>query len=180
MTLDIQTISKRRSPRIAAKSSSEKPELDSKIPWTSRHSDTHLIYKKGSEPKWMSDNIYIHSGFRTLTNTYTGCFYSLTFIHNETANVYTHLLGSLLFISIWLYASFYQISLYETSTIYDYIIIGSFMSGCIICMGSSTIFHLFICHSRAASIAWNKLDYVGIVGIIYGCFLPIAYYGINF
>jgi adiponectin receptor len=54
-------------------------------------------------------------------------------------------------------------------------------------MGCSTIFHLFCCHSQESCLKYQKLDYLGICGIIFGLllnflfrtgsFIPIAYFG---
>lgn len=41
--------------------------------------------------KWQCDNTYIHSGYRSKGEVLV----SLTFTHNETCNVYTHLIGAL-------------------------------------------------------------------------------------
>ncbi len=49
-------------------------------------------------PAWYADNEFIHSGYRRITNSYAGCFLSLFYLHNETANVYSHLVGALGFI----------------------------------------------------------------------------------
>ncbi|KAK8012086.1 cytochrome P450 [Apiospora arundinis] len=47
-------------------------------------------------PEWYVDNHYILSGYRLAKADYLEIFTSLTFLHNETCNVYTHLVGALL------------------------------------------------------------------------------------
>ncbi|PMD61779.1 uncharacterized protein K444DRAFT_379551 [Hyaloscypha bicolor E] len=42
---------------------------------------------------WRQDNEYITSGYRTLSGSFRKCLGSLKHIHNETVNVYSHLLG---------------------------------------------------------------------------------------
>jgi hypothetical protein len=46
--------------------------------------------------EWQLDNKYILSGYRPEKADYLEIFTSLTFLHNETCNVYTHLVGALL------------------------------------------------------------------------------------
>ena len=61
-----------------------------------------LIAKKGRTLKlheayeWQWDNKYIISGYRRGQTDYLEILTSLTFLHNETCNVYTHLIGALL------------------------------------------------------------------------------------
>jgi len=54
---------------------------------------------------------------------------------------------------------------------------GAFFLGAVLCLGFSATFHCCTCHSRKISAAFNKLDYVGIVVMIVGSFLPALHYG---
>ena len=47
-------------------------------------------------PEWQQDNKYIIRGYRLAKADYVEVFTSLTFLHNETCNVYSHLIGALL------------------------------------------------------------------------------------
>ncbi|RDW76178.1 hypothetical protein BP5796_06999 [Coleophoma crateriformis] len=49
-------------------------------------------------PDWAKDNEYMHSGFRPISNSYSECFKSLGYLHNETGNIYSHLLAT-----IWMF-----------------------------------------------------------------------------
>ncbi|KAJ3498375.1 hypothetical protein NLG97_g1172 [Lecanicillium saksenae] len=46
--------------------------------------------------EWQRDSKYILSGYRPEKADYLEILTSLTFLHNETCNVYTHLIGALL------------------------------------------------------------------------------------
>jgi adiponectin receptor len=46
--------------------------------------------------EWKRDNKYILSGYRPEKADYLEILTSLTFLHNETCNVYTYLVGALL------------------------------------------------------------------------------------
>ena len=50
--------------------------------------------------EWQWDNKYILSGYRPEKADYLEIFISLTFLHNETCNVYIHLIGALLLLLI--------------------------------------------------------------------------------
>ena len=45
---------------------------------------------------WQMDNRYILSGYRRGTADFRTILMSLTYVHNETCNVYTHLIGALI------------------------------------------------------------------------------------
>ncbi len=53
----------------------------------------------------------------------------------------------------------------------------AFFIGSIICLGFSATYHTIQCHSHSVSKQFNKLDYVGIVVMIVGSFLPALHYG---
>ncbi|KAI9299207.1 HlyIII-domain-containing protein [Neoconidiobolus thromboides FSU 785] len=127
-------------------------------------------------PAWAQDNIYIHTGYRVPTESYKGCWKSLLYLHNETGNVYSHLLGAIAFLILGLITSYY---LYSTGSAQwsDYFVIYAFIATAIFCLVSSALFHLFCCHSESHSKAWNKCDYIGIVFLIVGSFIPAVYFG---
>ncbi|KAI3478697.1 hypothetical protein L1887_59334 [Cichorium endivia] len=53
----------------------------------------------------------------------------------------------------------------------------AFFIGSVVCLGFSATYHAIQCHSHAVSKRFNKLDYVGIVVMIVGSFLPALHYG---
>lgn len=52
----------------------------------------------------------------------------------------------------------------------------AFFVGAVVCLGLSTCFHTFLCHSEWAGQLFSKLDYVGIALLIMGSFVPWLYY----
>ncbi|PWZ00517.1 HlyIII-domain-containing protein [Testicularia cyperi] len=54
---------------------------------------------------------------------------------------------------------------------------GVFFFASVICLGFSATYHTIQCHSEHVSKQFNKLDYVGIVVMIVGSFLPALHYG---
>lgn len=66
-----------------------------------------LLISFSEVPYWLQDNPSILGGYRRLQYTYRGCVKSMFYIHNETGNIYTHLLGALAFIGIAFATLFY-------------------------------------------------------------------------
>lgn len=127
-------------------------------------------------PVWAQDNIYIHTGYRVPTDSYRRCLHSLLFVHNETGNVYTHLLGCVAFVLLAFMTGSYLLST-SSAAWSDYAVLYTFIATAILCLGCSSLFHLFCCHSEEVSKSWNKCDYAGIVFLIVGSFFPAIYYG---
>jgi adiponectin receptor len=126
---------------------------------------------------WQQDNHYIISGYRPASNSYIKSFSSLSYLHNETVNIYTHLIGALLalFSSLILYQTLG--SRYETATREDVYVFSCFFAGAVACLGMSATYHTISNHSHAVAAWGNQLDYAGIVFLIWGSFVPVLYYG---
>jgi len=128
-------------------------------------------------PPWLKDNHYILSGYRPASNSYVKSFTSLGYVHNETFNIYSHLLGAIFFTSMS--AVLYQVlePRYATASRADVVAFGCFFVGAALCLGMSATYHAISNHSHAVASFGNKLDYVGIVFLITGSFTPSIYYG---
>lgn len=128
-------------------------------------------------PSWQRDNHFITSGYRPASNSYHRSFLSLGHLHNETVNIYTHLIGAV----VALLSSFiiYSVlgSRYESATREDVLVFSCYFLGAVACLGMSATYHLISNHSEQVAIWGNKLDYLGIVFLIWGSFIPILYYG---
>jgi adiponectin receptor len=128
-------------------------------------------------PHWQRDNHHIHSGYRPASFSFLLSFQSLTYIHNETVNIYTHLLPSVL--AVPAAVSLYRILAprYDTATQADIIGFGFFFAGAALCLGMSATYHTISNHSPTVARIGNALDYAGIVALIVGSFIPSVYYG---
>jgi adiponectin receptor len=126
---------------------------------------------------WQQDNQYIRSGYRPASNSYWRSMSSLSYLHNESVNIYTHLVGAVLAVigAIVLYQILQP--RYETATNEDLFVFGCFFFGAAACLGMSATYHTISNHSSTVASFGNKLDYLGILILIWGSHIPTIYYG---
>ena len=127
--------------------------------------------------EWQLDNKYILCGYRTEKADYLEIFTSLTFLHNETCNVYTHLVGALL---LPLVATAFLRYLAEPQFLnvscMDYAMFGIYFWCAEICLVLSTLYHLMLSHSHHVEQLWHGMDLLGIVILTVGTFSSGIYY----
>lgn len=114
---------------------------------------------------------------RYLPNQWLNSLNSLGYMHNETVNIYTHLIGAITALT----GSVFMFQLleprYDTSSQEDVLVFASYFFGAASCLGISATFHTISNHSPAVAKWGNQLDYLGIVFLIWGSFVPSIYYG---
>lgn len=130
-------------------------------------------------PPWMRDNHFITSGYRPQSNSYHTSLASLSHLHNETANIWTHLLGALLAASTALVLYTTLRPRFAHATNEDIAVFAAFFLGAIACLGMSATFHTILNHSEAVAKFGQRLDHIGIVVLIWGSFIPSIYYGFS-
>lgn len=132
-------------------------------------------------PAWRQDNAFITTGYRPTTNSYQHSLASIFSVHNESVNIWTHLLGALVFVGAGLTAlGLFEAVIaprYATATATDVLVLGCFFTGAVLCLGMSATYHALCNHSPSVAKWGNKLDYSGIVFLIIGSFMPAMYYG---
>ncbi|TVY54568.1 ADIPOR-like receptor [Lachnellula cervina] len=128
-------------------------------------------------PAWQRDNHFIYSGYRPSSESFKKSFASLGYIHNESVNIYSHLLGAVVFSisGVIIYSAVKP--RYETATSSDVLAFSFFFAGAALCLGMSGTYHTISNHSPIVAKFGNKLDYVGIVCLITGSFIPAVFYG---
>jgi adiponectin receptor len=144
---------------------------------TEKKLEQKLTYLWHEIDTWQQDNPSIISGYRPASNSYAKSFSSLSYLHNETVNIYTHLFGALSFLLLSIIL--YQIlgPRYATATREDVYAFSCFFAGAIACLGMSATYHTISNHSHAVARWGNQLDYAGIVFLIWGSFVPVLFYG---
>ncbi|XP_054286314.1 adiponectin receptor protein-like [Macrosteles quadrilineatus] len=123
-----------------------------------------------SLPKWRQDNYFILKGYRPSLPSFWACFLSIFRIHTESGNIWTHVFGCVLFLSLFLHVSLSSLPLE------DKLVLSPFFIGAILCLGFSSSYHTLMCHSQSVSSMFNHLDYCGITLLIIGSFVPWVYY----
>lgn len=123
-------------------------------------------------PSWMQDNKHVLSGYRPELLSFKRCFYSLGYIHNETGNIYTHLLGVLLFVGLSWYTTYFIL---HDRAFSDQLIMHIFFGGSVTCLMMSVLFHLCFVHSAHMNCFFSKLDYSGITALIFSSVLSCIY-----
>ena len=130
-------------------------------------------------PGWMRDNHYIITGYRLQSNSYWKSASSLTYLHNESVNIWTHILGAAL-------AAITAILMYnvlrprfEMATREEVMVFSCFFLGAVACLGMSATYHTLLNHSDIVARFGQRLDHIGIVVLIWGSFVPSIYYGFS-
>ncbi|RHW69928.1 hemolysin-III related [Trypanosoma brucei equiperdum] len=177
-------------------SSSSMRAIEAPVPYNS-NPDLPL-YTVDQVPPHLAENLYIHSGYRM--NYSTGmCFRSVLALHNETFNVWTHLIGFVIFLIVSFVFSIGVLiprltdrpgdgsetggsSFPDTVSLLGFhwptlSIFAVYSVSCLMCMLCSAAFHTLIPHNHPViyRIA-HTLDYFGITFLVVGSFLPMCYF----
>lgn len=126
---------------------------------------------------WQLDNKFILTGYRQERADYVDIFTSLTFLHNETCNVYTHLIGAVVLPVV---GAIFIRHLAEPQFLRvlpaDYIMFAIYLCCAEICLILSTLYHLMQPHSYKVEQFWHGMDLLGIVIMTVGTFVSGIYY----
>ncbi|KAN0102016.1 adiponectin receptor protein 1 [Hyaloscypha variabilis] len=150
-------------------------EIDNASTTPSR--DPRFLQRFEDLPVWYQDNPSIHSGYRPVSNSSHHCFRSWTFLHNETLNIYTHLLPALITLLAQLALQSHLTHYFPHATPQDRAIFSLNLLACTIALLLSTLYHTLMNHSLAISSLWLRIDYLGILLLILGSFFSGIYVG---
>ncbi|KAG1178050.1 hypothetical protein G6F70_001967 [Rhizopus microsporus] len=125
-------------------------------------------------PKEWQENEYILSGYR-FYQTSNACLKSIFMIHNETINIWSHLLGFIFMSCLCIYGFN---SHFSDASFSDRTVLITFCVAALKCLFCSSLYHTFICHShRQVKLFTATLDYMGIAFLITASVLVSEYYG---
>lgn len=127
-------------------------------------------------PDWYRDNRFTRSGYRPASSSWLTCAGSLGHLHNETVNIYTHLVPAicLLFGQVIVYNAISYT--YPESSMLDRVVFGCNLGAATITMILSTVYHTMMNHSSLSNLML-RVDYVGILTLILGSFFSGIYVG---
>lgn len=106
-------------------------------------------------PHWLQDNDYLMTGHRPPLESYKACFYSLFRLHTETANIWTHLIGTLIFAGLAVYVLILGSD--HPLKWEDKLVFGTFFLCAIVCLGLSSMYHTLSCHSPQVGRFFSRL-----------------------
>eukprot|EP00741_Cyanophora_paradoxa_P008218 tig00000025_g7953.t1 len=135
-------------------------------------SNINLVRFHELKETWLRGNDCILSGHRQQLQP-CDCLFSVCCIHNETGNIWTHLLATLLAVGIAIRVLFFDL---RGAALEHYLNLASFLISGIGVFLCSFIFHAFMPVSARAFSILSKLDYVGIAVHLFGANLPAINY----
>lgn len=100
-------------------------------------------------------------------------------MHNESVNIYTHLLGALLAAGALFSLHASLLPRLHTFTPADVAAFSLFLASCAACLALSATYHTISNHSAQVARIGNKLDYLGITILIAGSFSSLIHYGFH-
>lgn len=123
----------------------------------------------------LSENPFILSGFREYTEgSFSECSKSVFHIHNDTMNIWTHLLPAL-----WMMWAIYD-TIFSAATskgsFYDKAVFCTFLFFTLMCFMASCAYHVYRSHSVSMYKLFLVFDVGSIAMQIYGSVLVIAYF----
>ncbi|PVZ99498.1 hypothetical protein BB558_004506 [Smittium angustum] len=164
---------------IGTKAESEEFENIDSISFVSSILTPNSYTKSYSDtPSWMIEP-FIYSGYRPVLNSYKLCLHSILKTHNETGNIWTHMIGAALVITLTLVTHFYTfpyLSQFGYLDLRSYLVLYIYLLTALTCLVTSSLFHTFICHSEDCNKLFIKCDFMGILLLIVGSFIPLFYY----
>jgi len=133
------------------------------------------LFKFNDLPEWMKDNEYITDMHRPQIKNILSCLRSIFSIHAETGNIWTHLIGALVFLGLIIY-TLSRSSDDFVNPLPEKFVFTTFLACAFLCLSFSTAFHTLGCNTEETCVFCGRLDYTGIAILITGSFLPWVYY----
>jgi len=156
----------------SASTRSVSPGREGKVPNTTPNAMHKCLVKFGDIPPYMASNPFVCSGYR-MNYTFWETFWSIFGWHNETLNIWTHLLGFFIFVYIthrglttWLADA----RLTEKVFFLVWGLAAQYQHA------ACTFFHWFGCSSAQLWKLGVRLDYMSISVLIVGSMYPIFHY----
>jgi adiponectin receptor len=135
------------------------------------------LHSSHEVPSWYAHNSFILTGYRPVTKSIPLCLRSLSYLHNETVNIYSHLIPGIFVLLASYSFECYFTTRFPQATWADELVFRIFLTTSVVCFGTSAAYHTLICHSQWYASLWVKADYVAIIGQIVGSFIPGLYFG---
>ena len=129
-------------------------------------------------PKWMKNDSHIKLGYRRQLGSFRECFWSLFYLHNESVNIWSHLLPAICYMVLLLKLDVETIHSDIKIRAIDKAVFQLYVVCTVGCLLLSAIYHSTNSHSEHISRCFLKLDYLGIVLHVTGTIISAAYFGL--
>ena len=115
-------------------------------------------------PYWFQDdnNQWILRGYRPISNSVRVSIRSWWYLHNETVNIYSHLIPAVAFLLGEWYILRYLVGKYSEVSGTDLAAFPSFTLTATLCYASSALYHTLTNHSYSVDHLCHRLDMLGI------------------
>ncbi|CAK7205314.1 hypothetical protein SEUCBS139899_008084 [Sporothrix eucalyptigena] len=126
---------------------------------------------------------FILTGYREASGSYSACLHSWTYLHNESVNILSHVIGAIVFYSLtaalwldsWPWAS--STSPLTNSTA-DRLAATAYLLGVAICFTLSALFHTILSHSAECATRGMAIDMTGVLVLMAGAVVPLVHFGL--
>jgi len=126
-------------------------------------------------PEYLKFNKYIYTGYRKEFSLRL-CLKSIFRVHNETGNIWSHLLGFAYFMYLTIHT---LLTTLDDTSIAVKVIFLVYLIGAQIAMFFSALYHTFLCHSEHLCVRVTMLDYIGIGILVVGSYYPPVFFGFH-
>ncbi|KAJ8127452.1 hypothetical protein O1611_g6186 [Lasiodiplodia mahajangana] len=136
------------------------------------------VVKRAVAPVWMQ-HPYIERAYRQQQNSFYGCYESLWYLHNESVNIWSHLIAGVLFLAMAIWTALpahyggYALKRADLLAFQEYLV---GVAGC--CLFSA-FYHCVSCHSQSIVQRCVKLDYLGIAWNITSTGISATHFGLH-
>lgn len=161
--------------RLSPARSEEERRNFSKNPVVKQAKKKYRLVLASEVPSWYAHNAFLHTGYRPVNGSVRMCVNSLQFIHNETVNIYSHLIPAAIAIASNYVAHLYFRTWYPAASLADQLALHVYLTTSVLCFGISSIYHTILCHSECYSSLWARLDYMTIILQTIGSFVSGIY-----
>jgi adiponectin receptor len=116
---------------------------------------------------------HITGGYR-INHSIGDCLQSLFQLHNETFNVWSHLIGCVIFLALLYHVKETPCEAEHCPERWPLYV---FVASALWCLSASAAYHLVGTANEKWTVGLEKSDYIGIVALIVGSCAPVVYYG---
>ena len=148
-----------------------------KYPTAKRPKTKRKLLARHEVPSWCSHNPFLLTGFRPTSESVQRCVESLGYVHNETVNIYSHLVPAVITFTRAAFCHLYFRAHYPNALLVDQLAFYLHLGVSTFCFTVSTTYHMFLSHSELYADFWGRLDYVAILLQLVGSGMSGTHFG---